>query len=78
MRLQDFDPVRHVLEHIPSDENDLAYLEKEVLFLFLIFSSSGRILHSASCSEYMCKDMFLYILDCNELPLLHLIPSKIG
>lgn len=78
MPLQDFDPVRHVLEHIPSDENDLAYFEKEVLFLFLVFSSSGYILHSAYCSACMCTDMYPYMLDCNDLPLCHLIPSKIG
>jgi len=30
--LQDFDPVRHILEHIPSDENDLTFFEKQVLF----------------------------------------------
>ncbi|KAE9461299.1 hypothetical protein C3L33_06796, partial [Rhododendron williamsianum] len=26
---EDFDPVRHVLEHIPSEENDLAYFEEK-------------------------------------------------
>lgn len=26
---EDFDPVRHILEHIPSDENELAYFEKQ-------------------------------------------------
>ncbi|XP_022152901.1 syndetin isoform X2 [Momordica charantia] len=26
---EDFDPVRHVLEHVPSEENDLEYLEKQ-------------------------------------------------
>ncbi|KAI4334310.1 hypothetical protein L6164_019021 [Bauhinia variegata] len=26
---EDFDPVRHVLEHVPAEENDLAYFEKQ-------------------------------------------------
>ncbi|KAJ7981083.1 syndetin isoform X1 [Quillaja saponaria] len=26
---EDFDPVRHILEHVPSEENELAYFEKQ-------------------------------------------------
>lgn len=26
---EEFDPVRHILEHIPSDENEIAYFEKQ-------------------------------------------------
>lgn len=29
--MQDFDPIRHVLEHVPSEENELSYFEKQVL-----------------------------------------------
>lgn len=32
--VQDFDPVRHVLEHIP-EENELAYFEEKVIFSLL-------------------------------------------
>ena len=41
--MQDFDPVRHVLENIPSEENDVAYFEEKVVLpiLFLL-----HILHS--------------------------------
>lgn len=33
--LQDFDPIRHVLEHVPVEENELTYFEKQVWFMFL-------------------------------------------
>jgi hypothetical protein len=33
--MQDFDPVRHVLEHVSSEENELLYFEKQVP-MFLI------------------------------------------
>lgn len=36
--MQDFDPVRHVLEHIPLDENELEYFEKQVFFLIIAYS----------------------------------------
>lgn len=29
--VQDFDPINHMLEHIPSEENELEYFEKQVL-----------------------------------------------
>jgi hypothetical protein len=29
--VQDFDPVRHILEHVPSEENELTYFEEQVL-----------------------------------------------
>lgn len=32
---QDFDPVMYVLEHIPSDEDDLEYYENKVGFCSL-------------------------------------------
>lgn len=40
--MQDFDPIRHVLEHVPAEENELSYFEKQVLFMFLNLAISGK------------------------------------
>jgi len=45
--MQDFDPIRHVLEHVPSEENELAYFEKQVLqLMFLSLAINGKYLYS--------------------------------
>ncbi|KAJ0084233.1 hypothetical protein Patl1_30543 [Pistacia atlantica] len=40
---EDFDPISHILEHIPSEENELEYFEKQLL------DSRLRNLPSAGC-----------------------------
>jgi len=43
--MQDFDPIRHVLEHVPSEENELTYFEKQVLpLMFLSLAINGKYL----------------------------------
>lgn len=37
LSMQDFDPVSHILEHIPPEENDLEYFEKQVLLQILCY-----------------------------------------
>ena len=37
--MQEFDPVRHVLEHVPPEESDVAYFEKQVIFHFSLHFS---------------------------------------
>ncbi|XXG44694.1 hypothetical protein AAC387_Pa01g4426 [Persea americana] len=32
---KDFDPIRHVLEHIPSEDDDLTYFEKKEILQIL-------------------------------------------
>lgn len=44
--MQDFDPIKHVLEHIPAEENELSYFEKQVLFILLNIHVSGKCLNS--------------------------------
>lgn len=45
--MQDFDPIRHVLEHVPSEENELTYFEKQVLpLMFLSLAINGKYLYS--------------------------------
>ena len=34
---QEFDPVRHILEQIPSEENEPAYFEEQVSFFIDLF-----------------------------------------
>ncbi|KAI8524195.1 hypothetical protein RHMOL_Rhmol13G0131000 [Rhododendron molle] len=57
----DFDPVRHVLEHIPSEENDLAYLEeKATLRLAQLDRIQERLSrHVMEHHEEMVKGMHL-------------------
>jgi len=33
--MQDFDPIKHILEHVPADEGELTYFEKQVWFMWL-------------------------------------------
>jgi len=33
--MQDFDPIKHILERVPADENELTYFEKQVWFMCL-------------------------------------------
>lgn len=49
--MQNFDPVKHILEQIPSEEADLQYFEKEVRhnqepLLFLIHSLDATVYFS--------------------------------
>jgi hypothetical protein len=51
--VQDFDPVRHILEHVPSEENELMYFEEQVLLsrkIELIFYSVCMYCHDV-CTE---------------------------
>ncbi|XP_058199985.1 uncharacterized protein LOC131314987 isoform X1 [Rhododendron vialii] len=58
---EDFDPVRHVLEHIPSEENDLAYFEeKATLRLAQLDRIQERLSrHVMEHHEEMVKGMHL-------------------
>ena len=39
--MQDFDPIRHVLEHVPAEDNELTYFEKQVQLMFPNLAISG-------------------------------------
>ncbi|PIA43530.1 hypothetical protein AQUCO_01900133v1 [Aquilegia coerulea] len=58
---EDFDPVRHVLEHIPSEESDLAYFEKKAsLRLAQLDKIAERLSrHVMEHHEEMVKGMHL-------------------
>ncbi|GMY15915.1 isoform 3 of syndetin, partial [Fagus crenata] len=58
---EDFDPVRHILEHIPSDENDLTYFEKQAaLRLAQLDKVAERLSHHVmEHHEVMVKGMNL-------------------
>ncbi|XP_057484073.1 uncharacterized protein LOC130770604 isoform X1 [Actinidia eriantha] len=58
---EDFDPVRHVLENIPSEENDVAYLEeKATLKLAQLDMTAERLsCHVMEHHEEMVKGMHL-------------------
>lgn len=48
--MQGFDPIRHILEHVPAEENELTYFEKQVQFLLPIFAICGT-----------CSNLFIYM-----------------
>lgn len=58
---EDFDPVRHILEHIPSDENDLTFFEKQAaLRLAQLDKVAERLSHHVmEHHEVMVKGMNL-------------------
>ncbi|KAH7838359.1 hypothetical protein Vadar_025411 [Vaccinium darrowii] len=58
---EDFDPVRHVLEHIPSEENDLAYFEEKATLRLAQLDRIGERLsrHVMEHHEEMVKGMHL-------------------
>ncbi|KAB1224098.1 hypothetical protein CJ030_MR2G021730 [Morella rubra] len=61
MPLQDFDPVRYVLEHIPSDDNDLVYFEKQAALRLVQLDKVAESLsrHVMEHHEVMVKGMNL-------------------
>ncbi|XP_042959262.1 syndetin isoform X1 [Carya illinoinensis] len=58
---EDFDPIRHVLENIPSDENDLAYFEKQAALRLAQLDKVAESLshHVMEHHEVMVKGMNL-------------------
>ncbi|XP_023537423.1 syndetin-like [Cucurbita pepo subsp. pepo] len=58
---EDFDPVRHVLEHVPSEENDLEYLEKQATTRLAQLDKVAERLsrHVMEHHEVMVKGMHL-------------------
>lgn len=41
--IKDFDPVKHILEHIPSEENELEYFEKQVRRALVLVLPMNRV-----------------------------------
>ncbi|XP_010557376.1 PREDICTED: syndetin-like isoform X1 [Tarenaya hassleriana] len=58
---EDFDPVRHVLENVPDDENDLAYFEKQAVLRLAQLDRVAENLshHVMEHHEVMVKGMNL-------------------
>ncbi|KAL0534185.1 hypothetical protein IC582_028469 [Cucumis melo] len=58
---EEFDPVRHVLEHVPSEENDLEYLEKQATKRLVQLDKVAERLsrHVMEHHEVMVKGMHL-------------------
>lgn len=66
--MQDFDPIRHVLEHVPSEENELAYFEKQVLpLMFLSLAINGKYIYSYIWIWNVLCVLCWFILLLNEL-----------
>ncbi|KAJ7947906.1 Coiled-coil domain-containing protein [Quillaja saponaria] len=58
---EDFDPVRHILEHVPSEENELAYFEKQAALRLAQLDKVAERLsrHVMEHHEVMVKGMNL-------------------
>uniref|UniRef100_A0A2P2L7N4 Uncharacterized protein MANES_11G154000 n=1 Tax=Rhizophora mucronata TaxID=61149 RepID=A0A2P2L7N4_RHIMU len=58
---EDFDPVRHILEHIPSEENELEFFEKQAALRLAQLDKVGECLsqHVMQHHEVMVKGMNL-------------------
>lgn len=58
---EDFDPIRHVLEHVPSEENELAYFEKQATLRITQLDKVAEHLsrHVMEHHEVMVKGMNL-------------------
>uniref|UniRef100_A0A7N0U890 Syndetin n=1 Tax=Kalanchoe fedtschenkoi TaxID=63787 RepID=A0A7N0U890_KALFE len=58
---EEFDPVRHVIEHIPSDENELTYFEKQATVRLAQLDKVAERLskHVMNHHEVMVKGMHL-------------------
>ncbi|KAG7019305.1 Syndetin [Cucurbita argyrosperma subsp. argyrosperma] len=59
---EDFDPVRHILEHVPSEESDLEYLEKQATKRLAQLDKVAERLsrHLMEHHEVMVKGMHLF------------------
>ncbi|CAJ1979207.1 unnamed protein product [Sphenostylis stenocarpa] len=58
---EDFDPIKHVLEHVPAEENELTYFEKQASLRLLQLDRVAELLsrHVMEHHEVMVKGMNL-------------------
>lgn len=71
--MQDFDPIRHILEHIPSEENDAGYFEKQVFLLLMENFQYFKDFNIFICLMDGRNDVYVLIRDAYIYSFLHVL-----